>query len=58
MQTSVDPLAARERRRSDDVANDGRAGEGDNVAAVERTVAHASGSATPTEAAEEIQVWA
>lgn len=42
----------------DGVANDGRPGEGDNVIAVERIVAHVSGVFTLSEGNDDIQVWA
>jgi hypothetical protein len=42
----------------DGVADDGRPGEGDNVTAVERIVAHVSGTFVLGDGPEDIQVWA
>ena len=42
----------------DGVANDGRAGEGDNVTSIERHIAYVSGTHVLSDGAEEWQIWA
>ncbi len=42
----------------DGAANDGRAGEGDNVASVEKLVSHVSGTFAFSDASDTIDVWA